>query len=77
MVEDFKDKYKDYIARNKNGDLVLFKMSFWVPTRRGDIWIGNEWVNLGAYEIGSIIYDKDIQDKYKDLTWEDEPIKIN
>lgn len=77
MVIDLKEHYKDYICRNKNGDLVIFKMSYWVPQRRGEIWIGNEWVNLGAYEVGTIIQDETLIKKYKDLKWEDSPIKLN
>lgn len=77
MIIDLKDTYKDYICRNKNGDLVIFKLSCWEPRRRGDIWIGNEWVNLGAYEIGAIIHDETLIEKYKDLKWEDSPIKLN
>lgn len=77
MIIDLKDTYKDYICRNKNGDLVIFKLSCWEPRRRGDIWIGNEWVNLGAYEIGAIICDETLIEKYKDLKWEDSPIKLN
>lgn len=69
-------EYGDYIARNKNGDLVRFNMSYWVPWRRGNIWICNEWVNLGAYQIGDIIKDKELLNKYKDLKWEDNPIKL-
>ena len=67
MIIDLKDTYKDYICRNKNGDLVIFKMSYWEPRRWDDIWIGNEWVNLGTYEIGTIIQDETLIKKYKDL----------
>lgn len=77
MVIDLNEHYKDYICRNKNGDLIIFKLSYWAPHRRGDIWVGNEWVNLGAYEVGEVAHDKDIIEKYKDLKWEDEPIKLN
>ena len=77
MEIDLKEQYKDYICRNKNGDLVIFKLSYWIPQRRGDIWIGNEWVNLGAYEVGDVIRDDNIIKQYKDLKWEDEPIKLN
>ena len=42
MIVDLKDTYKDYICRNKNNDLVIFKMSYWEPRRREDFWIGNE-----------------------------------
>jgi hypothetical protein len=77
MVIDLKEHYKDYICRNKNGDLVIFKLSYWEPQRRGDIWIGNEWVNLGAYEVGEIVTEESILDQYKNLKWEDEPMKLN
>ena len=77
MIDDFKDVYKDYICRNKNGDLVKFKCQYWAPRRREDIWIGNEWVNLGAYEIGEIVTDDKILNKYSVMTWEDDPIKLN
>lgn len=77
MEIDLKEQYRDYICRNKNGDLVIFKLSYWPPTKRGDIWIGNEWVNLGAYEIGTIIYDSETLKKYEYLTWEDQPVKLN
>lgn len=42
MIIDLKDSYKDYICRNKNGDLVIFKMSYWEPRRCEDFWIGSE-----------------------------------
>lgn len=71
------EHYKDYIARNKNGDLVLFLCSYWMPWRKEDFWINNEWVNLGAYSIGTIVKDNDLLEKYKELTWENNPIKIN
>jgi hypothetical protein len=77
MEINLKELYKDYICRNKNGELVYFKLSYWEPHRRGDIWVGNEWVNLGAYEIGDIVTDEKLLEKYKDLTWEDGPIKID
>lgn len=77
MIIDLKDTYKDYICRNKNGDLVIFEMSYWVPWKRGDIWICNEWVNLGAYQIGVVVHDESLIEKYKDLKWEDSPIKLN
>ena len=77
MEIDLKEHYKDYICRNKNGDLIIFKLSYWAPHRRDDIWIGNEWVNLGAYEVGEVIHDKSILEEYKELKWEDDPIKLN
>ena len=77
MIIDLKDTYKDYICRNKNGDLVIFKMSYWEPRRRGDFWIGNEWVNYNYYEIGTVIHDELLIKKYKDLKWEDSPVKLN
>lgn len=57
-------RYIDYICRNKNGDLVKFSNQYWVPHREKDIWIGNEWVNLGAYEIGDVVKDNILLDKY-------------
>ena len=66
MEIDLNEHYKDYICRNKNGDLIIFKSSYWAPHRRGDIWIGNEWVNLGAYEVGEVTHDKSILDKLED-----------
>lgn len=77
MTIDLKEIYKDYICRNKNGDLVIFKSSYWGPQRRADIWIGNEWVSLGAYEIGEVVTDVNLIEKYKNLKWEDNPIKLN
>ena len=77
MIIDLKDSYKDYICRNKNGDLVIFKTSYWEPRRCEDFWIGSEWVNYGYYEIGTVIHDELLIKKYKDLKWEDSPVKLN
>ena len=77
MIIDLKDSYKDYICRNKNGDLVIFKMSYWEPRRCEDFWIGNEYVNYNYYEIGTVIHDELLIKKYKDLKWEDSPVKLN
>ena len=77
MIIDLKDSYKDYICRNKNGDLVIFKMSYWKPRRCEDFWIGNECVNYNYYEIGIVIHDELLIKKYKDLKWEDSPVKLN
>ena len=66
--------YYDYICRNKNGDLVIFKLQ-WNPPRRGnEFWIGNEWINLGAYEIANIVKDDETLNLYKHLTWDHDPI---
>lgn len=52
-------------------------MSYWEPRRCEDFWIGSEWVNYNYYEIGTVIHDELLIKKYKDLKWEDSPIKLN
>ena len=71
-----KIQYYDFICRNKTGELVIFEYQVFEPKRWEFQWVGGVWVNQGIYEIGKTITDEYLLEQYKDLTWEDDPIKI-
>jgi hypothetical protein len=69
-------QYYDFICRNKTGELVIFEYQVFEPKRWEFQWVGGVWVNQSIYEIGKTITDEYLLEQYKDLTWEDDPIKI-